>query len=64
MDTKVKLKSVKSTFSGEETNTFVGGGAITAECSKQLIQFAQRLNLPVTSSLMGLGAYQVRINNS
>ena len=32
-------------------------GAITAECSEQVIQFAQRLNLPVTSSLMGLGAY-------
>ena len=56
---KVKLKkSVKSTFSGRRNQYFfVGGGAITAECSKQLIQFAQRLNLPVTSSLMGLGAY-------
>lgn len=36
---------------------FVGGGVITANCSDKLTQFAQTLNLPVTSSLMGLGAY-------
>jgi len=40
-----------------ELRSYIGGGAIAAECSTQLIQFAQRLNLPVTSSLMGLGAY-------
>ena len=36
---------------------FVGGGAIAAGCHEELTQFAQRLNLPVTSSLMGLGVY-------
>lgn len=35
----------------------MGGGAIAASCHEELIQFAQRLNLPVTSSLMGLGVY-------
>ena len=34
---------------------FVGGGAVAAGCHEELTQFAQRLNLPVTSSLMGLG---------
>ncbi|PRI65226.1 Acetolactate synthase isozyme 3 large subunit [Haemophilus influenzae] len=50
-------KALKALLVAKKPILFVGGGAITAECSKQLIQFAQRLNLPVTSSLMGLGAY-------
>ncbi|HHF4199636.1 TPA: acetolactate synthase 3 large subunit [Haemophilus influenzae] len=50
-------KALKALLVAEKPILFVGGGAITAECSEQLIQFAQRLNLPVTSSLMGLGAY-------
>ena len=50
-------KALKALLVAKKPILFVGGGAIAAECSKQLIQFAQRLNLPVTSSLMGLGAY-------
>ena len=50
-------KALKALLVAKKPILFVGGGAISAECSKQLIQFAQRLNLPVTSSLMGLGAY-------
>ncbi|HHE8981792.1 acetolactate synthase 3 large subunit [Haemophilus influenzae] len=50
-------KALKALLVAKKPILFVGGGAITAECSEQLIQFAQRLNLPVTSSLMGLGAY-------
>ncbi|MCK9039296.1 acetolactate synthase 3 large subunit [Haemophilus influenzae] len=50
-------KALKALLVAKKPILFVGGGAITAECSKQLIQFVQRLNLPVTSSLMGLGAY-------
>lgn len=49
-------KALKALLVAKKPILFVGGGAITAECSEQLIQFAQRLNLPVTSSLMGLGA--------
>ena len=50
-------KALKALLEANKPILFVGGGAIAAECSQQLIQFAQRLNLPVTSSLMGLGAY-------
>ncbi|AYO33014.1 TPA: acetolactate synthase 3 large subunit [Haemophilus influenzae] len=50
-------KALKALLVAKKPILFVGGGAITAECSEQVIQFAQRLNLPVTSSLMGLGAY-------
>ena len=50
-------KALKGLLVAKKPILFVGGGVIAAECSKQLIQFAQRLNLPVTSSLMGLGAY-------
>ena len=50
-------KALKALLVAKKPILFVGGGAIAAECSQQLIQFAQRLNLPVTSSLMGLGVY-------
>ena len=50
-------KSLKALLVAKKPVLFVGGGAISAECSEQLIQFAQHLNLPVTASLMGLGVY-------
>ncbi|HEY9574875.1 MAG TPA: thiamine pyrophosphate-dependent enzyme, partial [Lachnospiraceae bacterium] len=36
---------------------FVGGGAILAEASKEITEFAQKLNIPVADTLMGKGAY-------
>lgn len=36
---------------------YVGGGAISANASKPLYELATKLNLPVVSSLMGLGAF-------
>ncbi|WP_239952938.1 acetolactate synthase 3 large subunit [Pantoea sp. Z09] len=36
---------------------YVGGGAITSSCEAELLQLAETLNIPVTSSLMGLGAF-------
>lgn len=50
-------KALKALLVAKKPVLFVGGGAITANCSEQIIQLAQQLNLPVTSSLMGLGAY-------
>jgi acetolactate synthase-1/2/3 large subunit len=35
----------------------VGGGAIISGCDQQLLKLAETLNLPVVSSLMGLGAF-------
>ena len=50
-------KALKALLVAKKPVLFVGGGAVAAECSEELTQFAQKLNLPVTSSLMGLGAY-------
>ncbi|BDH47129.1 acetolactate synthase [Salmonella enterica subsp. enterica serovar Choleraesuis] len=36
---------------------YVGGGAISANACEPLFELATKLNLPVTSSLMGLGAF-------
>ena len=36
---------------------FAGGGVILSGASKELAEFARRLNAPVTASLMGLGAF-------
>ena len=50
-------KALKALLVAKKPVLFVGGGAIAAGCHEELTQFAQRLNLPVTSSLMGLGVY-------
>ena len=50
-------KALKALLVAKKPVLFVGGGAVSAECNEVLTQFAQRLNLPVTSSLMGLGVY-------
>ncbi|MCC5940816.1 MAG: biosynthetic-type acetolactate synthase large subunit [Balneolaceae bacterium] len=36
---------------------YVGGGAILGEAWKEVTEFAERLNIPVTTTLMGLGAF-------
>ncbi len=50
-------KALKALLVAKKPVLFVGGGAITANCHAQLTEFAKRLHLPVTASLMGLGAY-------
>ncbi|MFQ1050436.1 acetolactate synthase 3 large subunit [Avibacterium paragallinarum] len=50
-------KALKALLVSKKPVLFIGGGAITANCSEQIHQFAKQLNLPVTSSLMGLGAF-------
>lgn len=36
---------------------FVGGGAVISGANKELLEFAQKVDAPVTDSLMGKGAY-------
>ncbi|MBK4765345.1 MAG: biosynthetic-type acetolactate synthase large subunit [Pantoea sp. Brub] len=36
---------------------YVGGGAISSSCEKELLILAENLNIPVTTSLMGLGVF-------
>lgn len=36
---------------------YVGGGAINSEAAAELYKFAKRTNIPVTTTLMGIGAF-------
>lgn len=36
---------------------YIGGGVVMADASKELTEFARKNHLPVTSTLMGLGAF-------
>lgn len=50
-------KAVKSLLEAKRPIVYVGGGAITAEASTLVTEIAEKLNAPVTSTLMGLGAF-------
>ncbi|WP_386685973.1 MULTISPECIES: acetolactate synthase 3 large subunit [unclassified Lonepinella] len=50
-------KALKALLVAKKPVLYVGGGVIINNSSAKVRQFAQLLNLPVTSSLMGLGAY-------
>jgi acetolactate synthase-1/2/3 large subunit len=36
---------------------YVGGGAINSKASKEIFQLAEKANIPVTTTLMGIGAF-------
>jgi acetolactate synthase-1/2/3 large subunit len=50
-------KAVKTMLEAKRPIVYVGGGAITAEASDLVTEIAEKLNAPVTSTLMGLGAF-------
>lgn len=50
-------KALKTLLVAKKPVLYIGGGIVIAEAAKEVTAFAKRLNLPVTSSLMGLGAY-------
>nr|WP_282552120.1 acetolactate synthase 3 large subunit [Providencia rustigianii] len=50
-------KALSKLISAKKPVLYVGGGAINADCSAQLITLAEKLQLPVVSTLMGLGAF-------
>lgn len=50
-------KALKSLLAAKKPVLYVGGGAIISGCDQQLLKLAEALNLPVVSSLMGLGAF-------
>ncbi|HEY3966115.1 MAG TPA: biosynthetic-type acetolactate synthase large subunit [Planctomycetaceae bacterium] len=39
---------------------YVGGGAINSEAAAELYKFAKKMNIPVTTTLMGIGAFPAR----
>ncbi|WP_339767139.1 acetolactate synthase 3 large subunit [uncultured Paraglaciecola sp.] len=50
-------KAAKVLLEAKRPILYVGGGAIAAEASDLVTELAEKLNLPVTSTLMGLGAF-------
>ena len=50
-------KALQLLLSAERPVIYIGGGVILGEGSEQLRALARRLKYPVTSTLMGLGAY-------
>lgn len=50
-------KAVEMIEEAQRPYIFVGGGAVLSEASKELYEFAQKVDAPVTDSLMGKGAF-------
>ncbi|MDG2954661.1 acetolactate synthase 3 large subunit [Bisgaard Taxon 10/6] len=50
-------KALKALLVAKKPVLFIGGGVIIDNSSEKVTQFAKQLNLPVTSSLMGLGGF-------
>ncbi|MBH3267411.1 acetolactate synthase 3 large subunit [Serratia ureilytica] len=50
-------RALQTILAAKKPVMYVGGGAINAGCEAELLALAEQLNLPVTSSLMGLGAF-------
>lgn len=54
---KQLAKAVEMIKKAEKPIIFAGGGIILSNAAKELTQLAQITNIPVTASLMGLGAF-------
>ncbi len=50
-------KAIETLLQAKRPVIYSGGGVILSNAHKQLTELAQRLNLPVTNTLMGLGGY-------
>jgi acetolactate synthase-1/2/3 large subunit len=50
-------KALKAILEAKKPVLYVGGGAIMSEADQHIIKLAETLNLPVISTLMGLGAF-------
>ena len=50
-------RAAKTINEAERPVIYAGGGVISSGSSEQLLQFAHHTNIPVTTTLMGLGAF-------
>lgn len=50
-------RALQTLLTAKKPVVYVGGGAITSACHDELRELAEKLNVPVVSSLMGLGAF-------
>lgn len=57
-------KGLKALLEAKKPVLYVGGGAIISEADEPLLKLAETLNLPVVSTLMGLGAFPGTHKNS
>ncbi|WP_394248775.1 acetolactate synthase 3 large subunit [Vibrio profundi] len=57
-------KALKALLEAKKPVLYVGGGAVISEADKPLLKLAETLNLPVVSTLMGLGAFPGTHKNS
>lgn len=54
---KAVKKAVEAMIEAERPVLYIGGGAIHAGAHEEAIRLAEKLNLPTTCTLMGLGAF-------
>ncbi|EED25326.1 acetolactate synthase, large subunit, biosynthetic type [Vibrio sp. 16] len=57
-------KGLKALLEAKKPVLYVGGGAVISEADAHLLKLAEALNLPVVSTLMGLGAFPGTHKNS
>ncbi|NOH23147.1 acetolactate synthase 3 large subunit [Vibrio europaeus] len=57
-------KGLKTLLEAKKPVLYVGGGAVISEAEQHLTKLAEELNLPVVSTLMGLGAFPGTHKNS
>ncbi|MDD5069856.1 MAG: biosynthetic-type acetolactate synthase large subunit, partial [Candidatus Omnitrophica bacterium] len=50
-------KTLKFLYEAKRPVIIAGGGVIISEASEQLLKFAEKCNIPVTTTLMGLGGF-------
>lgn len=50
-------RALQTLLAAKKPVIYAGGGVINATCHEELRQLAETLNIPVTTSLMGLGAF-------
>ncbi|MEH0874995.1 acetolactate synthase 3 large subunit [Pectobacterium cacticida] len=50
-------RALQTLLAAEKPIIYSGGGVINAGCHEELLALAEKLNLPVTTSLMGLGGF-------
>ncbi|NOJ24781.1 acetolactate synthase 3 large subunit [Vibrio coralliilyticus] len=57
-------KALKALLAAKKPLLYVGGGAVISEADEQILKLSEALNLPVVSTLMGLGAFPGTHKNS
>ena len=50
-------KALKLIYSSKKPVIIAGGGVVISGASRELVHFAEKLNIPVTTTLMGLGGF-------